>query len=94
MDADKRDLDYYNHRIESSWWKKYPYKSLGEILHWLYVYCNLNIAEKAIVSKSTIMYCNVLFADFKYDEEKKMPIFQFVDASWNEAQRKYFNLIK
>lgn len=39
-----------------SWYDQYEGQSVGRILHFLYEYCGLNIAEQAIVGNSKIHY--------------------------------------
>lgn len=71
----------------------YEKKSLGNLLHFLYYVCGLDVAQHAIIDfqTSTITYRNKPFTIFSYDEEG-FPVFTFLildylDPIWADVRR-------
>lgn len=50
----------------SGWWGNYPSKSLGNIIHWIYVYGTLAMAENVIVGDNEIHLRGNLLMKYKY----------------------------
>ncbi len=61
----------------TGWWKRYPYPALGSIIHWIYVYGTLNMAERIQVGDDEVKYNGKVLATIVYDDNLKMPIFSF-----------------
>jgi len=86
-------LEHLEGRHQTNWYDFKPYKSIGCILHWLYVYTTLNIAETAIVGNGKIwtdLSEKILFATFIWNDKIEMPIFTFMKKSgywYNEGTR-------
>lgn len=51
------------------WWRSYPPKSLGNVIHWIYVYGKLDIAERVTVGDGEVHDQGYLFMRFKFTEE-------------------------
>lgn len=65
---------YYKHK--GGWWRTYKAPSLGNVIHWLYVYGTLNIAEQVTVGDGIINLHGKHFCDYSYVEDNpNMPIF-------------------
>ena len=58
-----------------AWVSDKPQKSLGAVLHWLYVYATFDISEIATVGQGEVNYQNKKFATFHFDEKREMVIF-------------------
>lgn len=77
-------LELIKSRHISNWYLDKPYKSLGSVLHWLYVYTILDIAETAMVggqstSGAIVKYRSEPFAHIYWNDELQMPIFVFLE---------------
>ena len=58
------------------WWGSSPTKSLGNIIHWLYTYGTLNIAENVTVGDGEVHWFGQLMVKFKFTEENpEIPYF-------------------
>ena len=58
------------------WWGNSPIKSLGNIIHWLYTYGTLDIAEQVTVGDGEVHWFGRLMVKFKYTEENpEIPFF-------------------
>jgi len=64
-------------RVNDGYLRFSPFKSIGNVLHWLYVYGNLKLADSAIVGDGIVEYQGKPLASFIFDEGLKMPIFTF-----------------
>lgn len=71
-------------RHACGWWSKSPYKSFGSIMHWLYVYSNLNIAESVIIGDGEAKLNGKLYATYTFDEALQLPIFDFQNQETDE----------
>lgn len=74
-------------------WRQYSGHSVGRILHFLHVYCGLDVAEQAVVARHTINYRGRDIADYVYSNkfgEEDVPIFTFYcqdyHIDWNKGQ--------
>lgn len=66
-------------RHKGGWWRNKPFHSLGNIIHWLYVYGTLHIAENCTVGNGYIN-CHDLNMKFKFtDENPHIPYFYDLD---------------
>ena len=54
-----------------------PFKSLGNVIHWIYVFANLRIAESILVGENEVYLWGDKIADIEWDEEYKMPVFKW-----------------
>ena len=56
-----------------------PYKSIGNIIHWIAVYSGLSVAEQVIIDTvlCKVTYKGEDYASFSFDEDLRMPIFEF-----------------
>lgn len=71
------ELKNIQFRIKDGYLKNHPFKSLGNVLHWLYVYGNLKLAESATVGNGIVTYNGKNLASYVFDEQLQMPIFTF-----------------
>lgn len=62
---------------EYSWYKEYSYGTIGNIIHWIYVYCGLHIAEYIQVGEGSVTLYNQPFATFEKNDKLQLPIFYF-----------------
>jgi hypothetical protein len=83
-------------RIQLSWYRGSPYKTIGNVLYWLYVYGCLSLAEMAIIDENKVwagLSQKNLIATFRWDDSLCMPIFDFVKPEYdNLADRQYLYL--
>lgn len=62
------------------WYSQYGFKSLGQILAFIYGYSNqLRIAERVTVYESIVTLYEQALCTYTWDEERKIPIFKFVE---------------
>jgi len=62
-----------------NWWSK-EYKSIGLILWFVCIYCSFHLAEILLIGDKKITYPNgKLFAEYKWNEKLKIPIFKFLE---------------
>lgn len=59
------------------WWCEHKYKSVGNIIHWIYVYSMLSIAETVTIGDGVVNHHGVILATYVFDDELKMPVFEF-----------------
>ena len=97
---EEQEKIYFSHmfsRHTSNWYPN-KYKSIGSILHYWYVYDELFIVEHIIIGDGKIYYPdeNTLIANYIWNEELQMPIFNselnFRDI--NDKQKIYLKYIK
>lgn len=58
---------------------KGPYKSIGDIISFLYGYKLVNEYDTCTIGNGVVNGHKGKIADFVYDEEKQIPIFQFTE---------------
>jgi len=85
-------------RHKSGWWRDKPFESLGNIIHWLYVYGTMQIAENCIVGDGYVKYHD-FYMKFKFtDENPHMPYFYDLnDEKYDfilKSQEYYLNGLK
>lgn len=83
------------HKI--GWNKNYPLGSMGNIQHWIDVYCGLNIAEQVILCEDAVRLFGDVFAIFEINNVLEMPIFNFVGTqaeNYNKKQKIYIEGLK
>jgi len=61
------------------WCNNCPYKSLGNVIHWIYTYAKLDIAERIQVGNDVVELYGEKYADIKWDDKLQMPIFEFTN---------------
>ena len=66
-------------------YSNYKGRCVGRVLHFLYHYCGLTIAERAIISfaPSEVKYGNELLASYRWLGDTDIPVFTFVDKLEN-----------
>lgn len=77
-----------------SWWTLYHGRCMGRVIHFLYHYCNLDVAEQSIIGERDVTYRGKRIATFGWCEsfgEADVPAFTFEGegehaARWTEAQ--------
>lgn len=57
--------------------RNYKYKSVGNIMHWIYVYGNYDLLSRIKVSANTLELSGDTLATFIFDDVKQMPVFEF-----------------
>ena len=73
---DQIKLENLHTKHLGGWWGTYPPKSLGNIIHWLYTYGTLDIAERVTVGDGEIHWFGRLMLKFKFmDENPEIPFF-------------------
>lgn len=55
--------------------KNNPLKSVGNIMHWIYVYGNLSVAEDIQIGENNVYYNGKLLCEFNISSENNIPIF-------------------
>jgi hypothetical protein len=66
-------------RHKGGWWRNKPFNSLGNVIHWLYVYGTLQIAEICTVGDGYVKYHDFMMK-FKFtDENPHIPYFYDLD---------------
>lgn len=85
-------------RVATGYCRTSPYKSIGNIAFWIYVYSKLDIAEIIQIGDNKVTLRGKPFAEFYFDEDLKMPIFIFSNISelrWiKENQKAYLEGLK
>jgi hypothetical protein len=81
---------------EGGWFREYPFKSIGNIMHWIYVYAGLNVADSSTYGDGVVDFFGKRIATFIWDEELKMPIFDFKDGyeHASDQQKIYLSFVK
>ena len=71
------DYIYANliNRQKNSPYNDFKNKPIGEIIHWIYVLGNLELAENILVLKDTVLYKNEPLIKYYHHPSKKIPIF-------------------
>lgn len=76
-----------------SWWSDHPEKSIGRIIHFIYTYCGLHIAESVTVGEKEVSLNSqkiaevITWEDFELDGVKvNIPKLKFYDEHYNKAQ--------
>jgi len=77
----QEEIRFQNTAIKhySGWWSDCPYKSVGSIMHWIYVYSNLQNAESIIIHEDHVTLRGRSYATFSFDDSLQIPIFKFSD---------------
>ena len=83
-----------------SFWNQYPAGSFGRIIHFLYEYCGLNVAEQSTIGKE-VYYGGIKIADVEQkmieieDYKTEIPIFKFYgpNAEYYEKKQKHYQKI-
>jgi len=74
-------------------WSHYQYESMGNVIHWLYTYTNLDIAEQATIGGGEVHYRGELLARFTFNPKLEMPIFYEINDKlypyFSENQERY-----
>lgn len=76
-----------------SFYSQYSAKSIGRILHFLYVYCGLHVAESVTVGEQEIIYNNQKIADVQwktlrvYGFDVEIPVFIFYGENKNRYKQ-------
>lgn len=78
---------------QSGWWSSYKFGSVGNVMHWAYVYFGLTVADSAQYGMNNkdegeVYYYNKLIANYRLDEELKMPVFFNIDNEYAHAAYK------
>jgi len=78
--------------------RSYKYKSLGNAIHWIYIYTNLNISEQITVGNDEVHLYGKLLARITWNDELQMPIFSNIDDGpypyFSENQMRYLRGLK
>lgn len=89
---------YVKHK--GGWWTNHPSQSVGNIIHWLYVYGTLDIAERVTVGNGFVNLYDKPLCQFKFTEENpNLPyFFDFIDPEKYDfiinSQNHYLNGLK
>jgi hypothetical protein len=63
---DQISFENLHSRHLTGFWKEYELPSLGNVIHWIYVYCNLDIAEMVTVGDGVIMLYGESFLEYEH----------------------------
>lgn len=75
----------------AGWWHDCPYKSIGSIMHWIYVYSNLHIAESIIIGQDSATLFGKPYCTFMFDDSLQMPIFKFENGhEWERLNQEAY----
>jgi hypothetical protein len=76
---DKEVIKYNNLKLkhQTGRLRNHKYKSVGNILHWIYVYGNYDLSNKVQVSADTVEFSGDILATYIFDDVKQIPIFEF-----------------
>ncbi len=76
--------------LQISEYKSYPFKSLGNVIHWLKAYGILEY-DRITIGNYQVDLFGKLVATFYFDENKEMPIFNFTEKwSWLDKKQKNY----
>ena len=67
------------------YYKTSPFKSLGQVLSFINVYCGFDVMENCQVGGGDVLLHRKRIVTFNFDEEKKLPIFNF-DSGYDRAK--------
>lgn len=93
----QEEIRFYNmeNNHKGGWFREYPFKSVGNAMHWIYVYAGLHIADSSTYGNGTVDFYGKRVATFVWDDEKGMPIFNFMgEYEHAEEQQKIYLKIK
>lgn len=82
---------------ESGWYRAHPYKSIGCVMHWLYVYSDLNISDNCSFNlQGNVKLGGEKLASYTFDDELQMPVFIFApEYDWiDKMQQAYLTGLK
>jgi hypothetical protein len=92
QEKSQKQIRYENTLLRSQIgeYKSYKLGTLGNIIHWLYVY-NLIQYDTVQIGESKVKLHGNLVATYHLDKEKEMPIFKFVDKyDWMQETQDNF----
>lgn len=95
LELSQEQIKYENLKINAQLgeWKNYPFMSLGNALHWIYVYTkSSDIASTIQVGQNEVTYRGKPMASIIWDDKLRMPLFTFTsEYEWiAQAQKDYF----
>lgn len=81
------EIKFYNMTIEHQigWLYESPFKSGGNLIHWIKVYSALHIADTIKIGEGSITLYGKILLKHEFDEELKMPVFS-VDDECNKEE--------
>lgn len=100
MEKSQEQIRFENMYVDSigGWWSEYPLGSAGNIIHWIYVYTMLRIADSVTVGENEVQLYEKPLARFVIDEERQMPIFIIlnndIDPNFYENQEIFLQGLK
>jgi len=90
---DQIHLENLENRYAHGWYNDYPFKSIGNIIHWLYVYGYQNY-DTAIIGEKKVwtgLSQKEVIATFIWQDELQMPIFDFEPRfSWLAKEQEFY----
>lgn len=89
--------DDVDRMIHHGWYSSYGFKSVGQVLAFIYGYTNqLRIAESVIVGDGKVFLYNEILATYYYDEQRQIPVFEFVKSynACNKRQEAYLKFLQ
>jgi len=97
MSQDEIKFENMQHHRVGGWHRGYPYKSVGDILNWLYVFGTFDMMENAMIGSDEIQYRGELLAKIKWDDNLLMPILTNVHEKYKfveENQKIFIKVLK
>jgi hypothetical protein len=81
MEKTQEEIIYENILMDSKggFWSRYPYGSGGNVIHWIYTYCNLQLAENITLNDGYISYKGEKIADVEWNDDYQIPIFHWTE---------------
>lgn len=72
----------------SGYCREYASGTFGNIIHWIYVYSNLNIADTIQVGENKVYYLEKELCEFYQSSMRDMPIFNGFDKEYKYIDEK------
>lgn len=61
----------------AGWWRNYEPGTCGNVIHWIYTYSMLSVAENVQVGNGTVTLHGEDFATYTFDDKLNIPVFDF-----------------
>jgi hypothetical protein len=73
----QEEIKFYNMHTNhiGGWYSECPFKSAGNLIHWIYVYAGLPVADSITVGQDGIDYLGQKLVLYEFNEDIQMPEF-------------------
>lgn len=73
-----------------SWWGNGEYKTIGQILKFIYLYCGMHLAERVLVGDGEVLTPGGrILATYTFDDNLEIPVFQFLNTQYDYSTHAY-----